>query len=255
MTKIRFMLLACFLLPACGGDDDGPKGKVDPLTTPEGLCQAWAEAACNDEVLEHCAAATRAACIAAQAEHCAEQVGEGPFLATDAKACVAAVEAAFVDAKLDYDEWLNVVRGTVGACANLNPPPVEEPGDSDPGSESNPLPAGADCDPATEICESAAYCDQVMQVCRLRAEAGDACCENDPQLVVPVCTPRPCVSTAYCSGSSGSQICVAQGGVAAECETDAECGSGLICVEAVGGKICTAVVVLGTGTPVCETLR
>jgi len=251
--KSIHIAIASLILFACGNDDDEPKGRVDPLTTQEGLCQAWAKAACNEDVTRRCGASSADDCIEAQAEFCADLVGDGPFVAVEAKACVAAVGAAYADSEIDLEEWRDVVLGVEGACADLNP---HEDGSGDGGDEATaPLEGGADCDPETDVCESTHYCDAERGYCRPRAKAGEACCENDPKLVVPVCNPVPCVSSAYCSGASGTQVCVALGGVSDQCTTDTECGSGLFCVDAAGGKVCTDAVFLGTGTPLCDEFR
>ncbi len=255
MKAIQIALLS-LILPACGNDDDGPRGQVDPLTTVDGLCAAWGKAACNADVARRCGAASVEDCVEAQADFCVERVGDGPFVASESKACGAAVKAAYADAEIDLGEWRDVVLGVEGACADLNP---QLEGAGGAGSDGNdtaaPLEGGADCDPATDVCEPTHYCDTARRICRPRAKAGEACCENDPKLIAPVCRPVPCVSSAYCSGASGSQVCVALGGISDECTTDAECGSGLFCVDAAGGKVCTDTVFLGTGAPLCDDLR
>ncbi|MBN2194257.1 MAG: hypothetical protein JW751_15680 [Polyangiaceae bacterium] len=249
MKALTLTILAAILLPACGHKDDGPVGLEDPLTTPEGLCDAWAEAACTEEVTDRCAARSRADCRDAQADFCRDQVGDGPFERDEAELCVEDVRLAYADAVIDYAEWQNVVAGVFGNCADLNPRGADPNGD-----EGRPLVGGADCDPETDVCMSSHFCDLDRRYCRPRAEVGQPCCENDPMLIEPVCTPFPCVEEAYCSGPSGEQTCVGRGGESDDCETDRECAAGLLCVEGGGGRICTDKVYLGTGSALCDEL-
>jgi hypothetical protein len=252
MKATHLFLIPFLLVPACGQDDEGPKGREDPLTTRDGICEAWAKAACNDTVTRRCGARSADDCVESQADYCAGVIGDGPFLASYAKACVEDVQAAYADAELDYDEWQDVVLALEGACSLLNPlAGAGEEGSDEPATA---LEGGADCDPAEDVCVATHYCDEEVHICRLRAAAGDACCENDPQLITPLCTPRPCQASAYCDGPSGEQVCVSRGSVADECVTDAECDSGLFCVEATGGKECTDTLFLGTGTLFCDEL-
>src|ERR1041384_796594 len=87
------------LPPACTTEEDPP----DPLATTGGFCDAWAERACQADVVKYCNAKSVDSCRSTQGDFCRGILPEN-YTSARAKACLDAVEDAYRDAELTPEE-------------------------------------------------------------------------------------------------------------------------------------------------------
>lgn len=258
MGTMKRQLIAFLLvvIPACSSSDDNSQG-VDPLTTPDGFCRAWAQAACTVAVARACSgnpSATPEACITTQTGACRQRLLSlgliGPFVLSKSRACVRAVQSAYADLQLTAPERDTVVN-LGGDCAGLDNPNLDAGVDSAcPGC--TVLAAGHACDPsvATEVCEAGNYCGSV-KYCINRPPAGQPCC------IDPSCSPViPCMEDSVCrdDGQGQGPLCVARKAAGLPCTQDSECAEGLFCSATPSG-LCTSMISLSVNEPICGTLR
>ncbi len=248
------LLGGVLLVASCGGGKEGPKGRVDPLTTLEGICERWAEAACNSDVVRACngSSATAEECTSGrngQRSFCADLLKDRDEFDRDlAKACIETVRDAYKDSEITTEEREEVILLDSGPCADLRDSGVQGAGGSGGGSgKPTPKAAGARCEPYADICVDTAYCDPGVGYCVLKAAAGETCCTIDPLFLLPACEPRkpeiPCTPGTFCSEG----VCVSLGREGADCETDDQCAKNFYC-HATG--VCRS---LGEDRDACET--
>jgi hypothetical protein len=204
MTKplIALTLLALTLPLACSAEDAPP----DPLARPDGFCEAWAEAACQQTVIDACNAPTPEDCVRTQKDFCLA-ILPAEYSSKQAKACVAAVKAAYKDADLTADE-IQVVRYLGAPCDQLSAGTSEE---------------GESCN-EDEDCNTAGG-----QSCVRKLGAAEGTCQ-EPEVVDPgaACDgdAQVCDEDHYCNGEN----CVAYKKTGGACEGDYQCNPADRCV-------------------------
>jgi hypothetical protein len=242
--------LSLSLMLACEGDKD-PR-------TREVFCRDWAAAACSEDTVSACQAASAEECRHSQEDFCRDLVPEKGFSDAYGDTCIDAVSAAYEDADLKGDE-LGTVLKLAQPCDKLNAGPKERgescsmnsdcdapagyvcvmKSDQEKGSCEIPEETGAgrDCSAAQKTCPSGFYCNgencveakDVGEKCTIQAECGD---------------------TGYCDKDK----CAARATVGSACNADYECAAG-ICYEFEGKKTCTDRIRLARAEPLCEDLR
>lgn len=273
----RFSRLFVFSLLAtsgCSGSEIGPGTQMDPLATVGGFCQMWAEAACNDDVVDACAASDVAACVDSQSDFCESLVPAQAYVKDNAMDCLGAVKNAYKDADLSSEE-LAVVRRLAAPCDRLFRGPEERgdacaadrdcdtvagfrcvvKGDGDEGSCEEPVSVagGRSCERAEQVCEEDFYCDGAHCVEKL---GENATCAAD----VECADVLRCSSDAGAGGAGGADgaepRCVLRAETTEACEVDEDCQS-RVCARARGAEsgVCVEAVRLSVSEPVCEDLR
>lgn len=211
-SPLRIVTLLCaglFASLACSSEKDGP-GVVDPYKTPEGFCEQWAKAACNDTVVTKCSGGSKEVepCLQAQAAFC---LGALPanYDSKNGKTCVEAVRKAYLDAKLTAAE-IPLVVSFAAPCDQLSKGPGSAGDSCKQRSDCNTL-AGLDC-----ILKGG----QVDGTCQVpvAVSGGDPC--DDPAQVCP--------DTHYCDGSN----CLTRIKEGQPCDLDKPCAQDLICATA-----------------------
>lgn len=262
----------CFLFIACTSvSHTGSK-----LSTVEGFCQKWAEAACNDLVAERCAADTIDDCVAGASAACEARMPEKKFKGTNAKACLDAVKKAFEDAQLDVPERDVVVR-LAAPCDQLlsgsgeGGDPCDEDSDcnrvegfacvyktpSAPGECRKPLAVGGggDCTPINAVCDPGYYCNG--ENCIVGKSAGAECSADVPCKEDYLCQAQAAGDAGADSGvATAISTCVSKAALSDDCSADADCQSDMCDISAglTAGK-CARVIVLSTNEPICQDLR
>jgi hypothetical protein len=203
MKPLIALALLAFTLPlACSAEEMPP----DPLAKPDGFCDAWAEAACQQTVVDACNAASVEDCMAPQKEFCLAKL-PAKYSSKQAKACIAAVKAAYKDADLTADE-IQVVRYLADPCNQLSAGTSEQ---------------GESCS-ENDDCNTAAGLS-----CILKLGASDGTCE-EPEVVDPGadCSDdaQICDEEHYCNGEN----CVAYKKIGGACEGDYQCNPADRCV-------------------------
>jgi hypothetical protein len=257
-----FPLLVLGLALAGGCSSSKKRKSTAPTANKSSFCTDWAKAACNSAVVSACAAADVDGCVAAQSEFCLAALPPH-YDATNAKTCVAAVKAAYTDAKLTRDE-LTVVRDFGAPCDELNKGPGGEGESCATNDDCNTLEhlrcikkigdaigncqvpvevgGGFPCTQLNETCVEGFYCNGAN--C-LAAPTGGAACSDE----------IPCASDFQCTGAPGSQACTDKGDPTDPCAVDGECKSDICALNAAGGGICVDQVVLAATEPLCTDLR
>ncbi len=266
MTKplIALALLALSLPLGCSGAEEPP----DPLARPSGFCEAWAEAACQEDVVTACDAASVDDCVATQSDFCLDLI-PATYDSTKAKACLSAVKTAYRDANLTAEE-IQVVRYLAAPCDQLSDGVSEEGescGSSDEcntagglfcikklgasrGSCETPemVPPGDACDGAAQVCEDGYFCNG--ENCVAYKKTG-AACEGDYQ-----CLPEEqCLTTVDADGVETS-ACTVRLELNEVCAGDADCQSGYcyLAASATEGE-CASMIRLSRSEPLCDDLQ
>jgi len=275
MTRFSSLVIVLAVTAACASSrEDGPEVGQHPYYSVDEFCEAWARAACNEEVLDACVAESTSACLRSQIDFCVDVLQPpGRHDRDAAEECLAAVEDAYEDASLTQEEYETVYR--LGPpCDHLRgetPTALPEEGeecqrDLDPCASEElvcaPSPddasvytcqpivvraGGQTCGASTQVCDENNYCEPADGVeirrCIERPGVGDACSEE-----------MPCHTDLYCNPDTS--ICQNTGGRGDACLTDAECASG-ICLGGGAGEegICVDQVDLGPTDPLCANLR
>ncbi len=250
-TRRVWLGLVGFLLLSGCSEDDEPR-------TREEFCQEWARAACSEEVISACQAASAEQCHEAQERFCRELVPQ-TFSDENGDACIGAVAAAYADADLRGDE-LAAVLALGGSCEAVIVGPKDEgeactapadcnlslgfdcvmKADSAQGRCEIPEPVGAgrDCSAAHKTCPADFYCDG--ENCVEGNDEGDPCTIHDE-----------CGEAGFCNIDGE---CEARRSVDMACSDDIECRTG-ICYEFEGQEICTDRIILARSEPLCDELR
>lgn len=268
MLRPAGLLLVAALLPGCSDTVSGPADQGDPLGSVSKFCAAFARLACNDRVVSGCSAADAAACQGAQATFCEGLLPSAGYTSEAAKACLAAVEAAYADAVLTPAE-VAVVRELAAPCDQLVAGEVEPGGsctsrwDCDtlegfscvraPGATSGSCQVpeerggGQSCGLPQQTCAAGFYCNG--SYCIERGQAGAAC---SPEV--------PCGEALICSGGGvdggAGGTCVVKATTGSACGEGGECSSGL-CAMAAGSTsgVCVDKAQLTPTEPLCNDLR
>jgi hypothetical protein len=257
--KHSFFLLATFVglgvagsqLIACSDDEPSDRTLAQ-------FCEDWADAACSDDVVSACQAASEDACRVAQRSYCQDLV-PATFSDAEGGACIDAVRDAYSDADLTGVE-LDTVRRLGGDCGGIVTGTREVGQTCDTDNDCNralgaecvgrggfrggicqvPVEVGAGqaCSDPAQTCPDGFFCDGSN--CIAARVAGDAC-QNDVE----------CGTGAYCAPSD---LCVARRGVGTACTSDAECESQL-CYAANGQRTCADLVRLSVSEDICTDLR
>jgi hypothetical protein len=266
-------LAVCFTIACTSGKTEGPNTEPDPLTSKEGFCEAWAEAACNDTVVDACVAPSRTACRADQTQFCLRRVPDGRYELEAAEDCLAEVRSAYSDAVLTPEEYRTVVGseqdgfgspcgnelrwGAEGApgpgeecdarllpCAGENLICVREASDAGVVTVCRGIvirTGGETCGRPREVCEAGTYCDGSVDPNRCYARLG----------LGEDCTDWPCREHLFCDETSN--LCEAKGGLGDPCGSDEECSTG-ICLISSDRTLCADEVELSAFSPICREL-
>jgi len=266
MKKLLISALGFAFAAGCSGDDSGPKRLEDTsLKNRDSFCKAWADAACNSDVVDACQAPDDDTCMAAQKADCAVRVPVG-YVSTNAEKCISAVKRAYQDAELNKTE-LDLVLNLGGDCSQLVRGAVSAGGDCTLTTECDTTKGytcvikggdaegtcqipkiqgpGEPCDEPSQVCDTGAYCD------------GDNCLVTRPQ-------GKSCTYEAMCSTSDLCDFadatddpptgkCAPKLARGTACTTGDECASG-ICLQGTTKTACADSVKLTFGSPYCATL-
>lgn len=253
--KLRLLPALIFVpfVPLACGDEDAPP------ETREEFCNRWAVAACSDEVVSACQAASTDACRLGQEGFCLELVPSGTFVPDQADACIGAVASAYSDADLAAEE-LNAVLRLGPPCDRLVRGPraaaetctsrrdCDAPAGYDcvftvgavMGTCQIPVSveAGRDCSADNAVCPDGFFCDG--ENCVEGAELGQECARSDE------------CREGYCSAADACAATLATG---ADCTIDEQCASGICYTFSSSEQVCTDRVRLSRTDPLCENLR
>ncbi len=221
-------LLVSSLFAGCGGEDP-----PDPLATRGGFCVEWAKRACNDEVVDACAATDAEACQEAQVDHCESLVSASAYNRSLARGCLDAVRTALAKGELDADGAALVLRGEEACSFSC----IE--GEDGTCIEPTVVAGGEECSDADTICDAGFYCDG--DHCIAKRGAGRDCGAD-----------QPCRDDLNCVGEVGAQVCEERAANGAACTDDIDCQSG-ICAQ--GAQICASRIILSAAEPACELFR
>jgi hypothetical protein len=224
----------------CGGDDSTAI-PPDPYATEQGFCDAFAKAICNGSVVSACYGSDEST-LAEDTARCVENAtvnacnpGDYAYHRGGAEACLAAIQAAYADARLTGDE-LEAAReqclaafsdnGGVGSScvrdedcdgsAGLRC--VAKPAQD--GTCQVPVLSDGDCSAEDAVCPDGEYCakleGQEVYVCAPFVASGSPCSETilcDPDeslcitdmMMMSSCTPKTdngqtCTENTQCKG-------------------------------------------------------
>lgn len=254
--------LVLVLSSACSSGEEGPGANTSTTQTRAAFCTEWGKRACSDNVVEFCQASSVEGCQAAQTAFCLTLVPD-TYAADNARVCLDAVEAAYLDADLDSEELLTVrqlgepcnqlvhgpggVNATCNVDADCNGPRglvCVVKGGAGTCQEPEVVDGGFDCSEPQQVCEDGFYCNTENCVAYRRLGAN---CSSDSE----------CGPEAYCDivPPATQNVCIGRGSVGDACQTGRECVS-QICLElANGNSSCLNRVRLSPSEPLCDDLR
>jgi hypothetical protein len=252
--RSKLFFLTCFLAAACSGAEEGPK--PDPLAMESDFCSEWGRRACNDEVVDVCAASDTESCVASQRQFCTSIIATG-YQSDHAKACLDAVKTAYKDADLDAEE-LGIVLNLDAPCDQLIRGPSSEGDSCDEDSDCDTvnefrcviktgegtcqIPSevggGRSCSSESVVCEAGFFCDGSHCVEQL---GEDEECEDDAE----------CADGLGCDGGA----CVPRAAATEDCTRNADCESGICAFTSSDEGVCVDRVRLSPSEPICENLR
>ncbi len=259
------LLLGLGLLPvACTIEEDTPP---DPLAKSSGFCDAWAEAACQPDVVKYCNAKSTDNCRSTQGDFCRSIVPEN-YSSTRAQACLDAVQDAYRDAELSPEE-LQIVLHLGAPCDQLSKG-TRTSGQGCSGNDecitadgfacvakqgaaegvcAKPeiIAAGDACDGPGQVCKEGYFCSS-EEYCVAYKRTGGAC-DGDYQ----------CKPTDRClkeSADAETGTCELRADLGEPCTADADCQSAYCVIEsgATEGE-CASTIRLSRTEPLCESLR
>ena len=246
------LLLLGSYLSACSDDEPEPRTRAE-------FCADWADAACSDDTVTACQAASEDACRLSQEAYCLTIV---PATFSDARGddCLDAVEDAYEDADLTSTE-IDTVRRLNGACGGIvtgtrtvgQTCDTNADCDRSSGAECvrrggarggtcqvpEPVGPGQACTDVAETCPSGFFCDGSNCIAAL--EVG-AACQNDVQ----------CEPAGYCSAGD---VCVARLPLGSACTSDDVCESQFCYGAEEDERTCTELVRLSPAEDICADLR
>jgi len=256
------LLLLGLCLPTACTEEEPP----DPLAKSGAFCDAWADKACQADVVKYCNAKSVDSCRSTQGDFCRGIVPEN-YTSAHAKECLDAVDAAYRDAELSPDE-LQVVLRLAAPCDRLSKGTrtsgqscssadecntadgfacIKKQGASDGVcAEPEVSAAGDECSAPNQVCKDGYYCNG--DNCVTLKKTG-ASCEGDYQ----------CRLTDYCqkdSADADTGTCELRAELDESCSRDADCQSGYCVIESgVTEGVCASTIRLSRTEPLCESLR
>jgi hypothetical protein len=258
-SLIAVLLLGLTLPLACTVEEDPP----DPLAKPEGFCQAWAERACQPDVVEFCNAKSVETCQDSQTDFCLS-ILPGNFTSQHAEECLNAVQDAYSDATLDSGE-LAIVRRLAAPCDQLSKGTRTSGQSCSDNNECNTadgfscilklgvetgvcakpeeVAAGEACDGPTQVCKAGYFCN--AENCVAYKKTGGTC-DGDYQCKLE----DHCVKEA----DADTGTCEVRADLNEVCSQDADCQSGY-CAEGGTEKTCASTIRLSRTEPLCDLLR
>jgi len=273
MKKLLFLPLGLAAFAGCSSDAAGPKDRVedDSLKDRGAFCKAWAEAACNSDVVDACQAADRDTCIVAQKAYCTSLIPFG-YKSTKAEDCIAAVGRAYDDAELNKTE-LETVRNLGGDCGHLIDGGsgagvscfsstdcntvtkyecvIKAGNDTGTCQVAKIQGPGEPCDEPAQVCGTGAYCagsDADGYNCLVTRDTGKTCTYDAMCDTTDLCD----FSASTDDGATGK--CAPKLARSAACTAPEQCASG-ICLEISETKsACADSVKLTLGSPFCTDL-
>ena len=253
MRSLFLIVLGLPFLPLACSEDN-------PVETREEFCNRWAQAACSEEVISVCQAASADACRLGQEDFCLQVVPTNGFVDDRANACIDAVGNAYADADLTAAELATVVRlqapcdqlvrgssAATESCTSrldCDGPAgfdcVFKGSDTTTGSCQSPVivEAGRDCSASSAVCTEGFYCD------------GDNCVEGNA--VGETCARNAECATGFCDPSG---VCRAALAVDTACTLDEQCASGICYQFSAAEQVCTDRIRLSRTDPLCDGLR
>lgn len=261
-SLISLILLAAALPLGCKGEEEEP----DPLATRAGFCDAWAEAACSQAVIDACNVAEVADCRSTQSVYCLSLLPRQYQSSDQAEACVTAVGSAYADGDLTADELAIVTR--LGApCDRLSTGTSDDGESCEANDDCNTargstcikklgaaegtcgvpeeVAAGDACDAPTQVCKAGYYCN--AENCVTYKKTGVACTGDY------MCKPEDhCVIEAPATEGT----CEPRADLSDACISDDDCQSHYCAIaqDATEGK-CASKLRLGINEPLCDNLR
>jgi hypothetical protein len=260
---IALLLLGLGLPVACTVEEDGPP---DPLEKSGGFCDAWAENACNADVVKYCNAKSEDSCRATQGAFCREIVPTN-YVSSHAQECLDFVKTAYEDSELSPDELLVVLR-LAAPCDRLSKGTRTSGQSCDSSEECNTADgfdcikkqdatqgvcakpeitaAGDPCDSPEQVCNAGYYCNG--ENCVAQKKTGGSC-ESDYQ----------CKPTDHClkeTADADTGTCELRADLDEACSRDADCQSGYCAIESAATEgVCASTIRLSRTEPLCENLR
>jgi hypothetical protein len=238
IMKHQLLAFALLGLLACSSKDE--ETGVNPLSTVDGFCTDFANAACLSDVVARCGTSMEA-CLGKQKAYCVSELprhadSTKALIVAKVQACINAVRAAYTDTVLTAEEY-ETVRHFANACSGL-----QDPNPTTGTTVYYNRSAGQSCVPG-DVCQPGNYCDGAH--CIERPGVGGECCEDSATCSSKVL----CVETTLCRNS----VCELKPGVGEACANDAECAAGSFCGG--GPAICVTEVALGRMEPLCVEMR
>jgi hypothetical protein len=253
---IAVLLLGLSLPLGCTVEEDPPP---DPLATVQGFCQAWAESACQPDVVKFCNAKSAEACQVTQSEFC-RGIMPSNYTSQRAGDCLTAVKNAYADATLEGEE-IPIVLRLAAPCDKLSKGTRTSGQSCDDDSECDTAggfscirklgattgvcaepeeaAAGDACDGPTLVCKAGYFCNG--ENCVAYKKTGGSC-EGDYQ----------CKLEDHCVKEADAETgtCELRADLNEACGQDADCQSGY-CAE----EVCVATIRLSQTDPLCKSLR
>ena len=241
----------CATAAVVGINGEADAGHADAdVSTPAAFCKARAAAECSGAVVSSCKATSADACIAARVDACTKDLPQGTtFVAANAPACVAAIQAAYATATLHSSD-LAAIDTACGPALFAGPKqardactvgsdgrswdcdtsagltciiPPSAPAGSTTGKCLAPhvMTAGQDCfSDEAAVCASGSYCDSIAKICKPAGIAGGSCQAG---------TNASCQSGNKCVGGGPftPPTCKPMKAIGESCTAGSDCASGL----------------------------
>ena len=273
MKSPLYLLPVVLLLPLGGCSSDSKARGPDPLATVSGFCQAWAELACTQKVVDLCAADDINACQSGQAGFCESIVPGSGYDPKYAKECLRAVERAYSGTGLTAEQLL-VVRQLGGDCSRLirGASSVGDACSKDtdcdtiagylcvtrPAGEGTcqipeEVEPGRSCENAAAVCQEDFYCDGSH--CLEKLAEDEACIDT-----------QECAADLRCQGADTGEggasgagdeggTCVPRITGLGTCESNDDCASGFCEQSGEAAGECFTALQFGRNESICKDLR
>lgn len=273
MTKLigAFGVLAVFTLSLNGCSSDSKPTQEAPAAPkyPDlgAFCAAIGNAECSDSILTSCGVPDKTTCAGAVQATCVSGTGDvtfgrntGNYQPSKGDACVAAVQAAYADAKVTAAEYGTLRAACDLAFSALRPVGYECSIDAD-----CDITSGLICTVAGSKKKCAAPgtkgkgddCTQAACMPPLVCGPSNFCVSGRDQGSPCTAVSDPCSAGLLCENS----VCVARHGTNTSCLANEECASGF-CARVPdisnpmmlnpNARLCEEALVYGTGAPLCQ---
>ena len=280
---ILFSFLGVLALSAFNGCGDDTKAE-DPDKYP-GLgqfCNALAEVECAPSVVENCSLPNRESCLASVQNDCAagktdltKNFDVSQYDPKKAEPCIAAVQGAFADAKLDGTELAAVenacapafsLKAAVGFqcksdfdCTGSNLKCFYDAQGAGACQVVVPVDGGSNCGATVgAVCPTGKYCFN-------STDAGTICKDKEPTGAPCGLGTRECADGNFCQLAKDpngtltkSGVCVAKFAASTECSADQECSTGRCgIVNTANGAVgkCLTNIIFGGSEPYCDNFK